>query len=67
MLTWRDERDGYKARDKLRGKELDALARRVHHKEEHPWTFEDCMRSDCSGARAAISISPEEAREKERR
>jgi len=33
---------------------LEVLSRRVHHKEEHPWSFEDCMRADCSEARAAL-------------
>ena len=59
------ERDGYAAQSKVREKALEALARRLHHKEEHPWIFEDCMRADCYEARAAIAA--EEARETERR
>ena len=38
---------------------LEALSRRVHHREEHPWPFEACMRADCSDARAAIAATPE--------
>ena len=40
-----------------RKKELDALARRVHHRQEHPIAFEDCMRADCYDARVAIKES----------
>ena len=57
VLAWRDERDGYKALAERRGEALVALSRRVHHKEEHPWPFEDCVRVDCSEARAALELT----------
>ena len=54
------------AQSEQRRKALDEAARRVHHREEHPVVFEECQRADCYQARAAIDVTPEQAREKER-
>ena len=56
------EVDGYKALAERGAEGLTALSRRVHHREEHPWPFGECMRADCYDARAAIK--PEEAKER---
>ena len=64
------ERDGYKARDKLRG---EALGWAIHELENAANTRLDELRNwmhrldfeELERARAAIAISPEQAREKE--
>jgi hypothetical protein len=50
---WKTERDGYKARDKLRGEALKLAVMCTHP-------------GISKAARTAIDISPEEAREKEK-
>ena len=69
VLAWRDERDGYKARDKLRGEALEAGLRAAPQPQAtRRGVTETGQRISAwkELARAAIDISPEEAREKER-
>ena len=62
---------GAEARDKLRGEVLERTAIE-RHKDAYPinnlhaLAFGDCRESSCVLARAAIDISPQQAKEKER-
>lgn len=66
------QRDGYKARDKLRGKALEGVGSRIGDKwhrigcEAFEKPYGECDYA-CFQARAAIDALPDEAREKEGR
>ena len=75
-LSWRTandtlkrERDGYKARDKRRGEELVEESKRAHRWDNSDLChgqWDRCTSLRCRAARAAITMTPEEAKEKER-
>ena len=55
--TTERERDDYKAL-------AERFATSLHYKDVHELTFKDCPYRICQDARAAIAMTPEEAREK---
>lgn len=70
-LAWHDDehslRLGAEALAELRGEALGETARKLHHTEEHMLAFEDCYAAVCLDARAAIAMTPAQAKEKEGR
>ena len=61
------ERDGYKAQSQVRGEALAENAEAYHATHPAAGEFKTCMDAMCKSNRAAIAITPEQAREKERR
>jgi hypothetical protein len=57
--------EGAEAQARLRGKVLEDCATALHADRMHDGKWRDCLRWGCQGARAAIDITPDEAKEKQ--